>query len=434
MPFGSRLIVFLLVPVLCTGIYAQDGEKELSARIDAKIQEHLDDVIKIRRFLHMNPELGNREFETAKLVASKLLSLGLDVRASVAKTGVVGLLEGNGPGITLGVRADMDALPIQEENRLPYQSLNPGVMHACGHDMHTAVVLGTAMVLSDLRDRISGNIKFIFQPAEEGAPAGEDGGASLMIREGVLQNPPVRAILGFHVWPEAAVGHALVSPGPIMAASDGFTITITGKSAHGARPHEGVDAVVLAARTVVAVQSILSRGIDPTRPAVVTVGKINGGLRSNIIAPSVTLEGTVRTLDPTVRDRIETLLGEIATGITDPFDAGCEYNYRRGTAPVYNHPDLAAVMQPVVENVLGSDKVHALTPQMVAEDFSAFSETVPGFYFLLGVRPPGHRRMPPLHSPNFNPDERSIAIGIRVFCHLLLEGLKSAGPLERNGF
>lgn len=434
MGIGIRLSALALIPFLCVGLSAKTDQEALSRLIDDGIRRHIDDVIKIRRFLHMNPELGNREYETAKLIASKLLSLGLEVRTSVARTGVVGLMQGSGSGITLGMRADMDALPIQEENRLPYRSLNPGVMHACGHDVHTAVVLGAAMVLSEIRNRINGNIKFIFQPAEEGPPAGEEGGAALMIREGVLQNPPVRAIIGFHVWPEAEVGHALVSSGPIMAASDGFTITITGKSAHGARPHEGVDAVVLAARTVVAVQSVLSRGIDPTRPAVVTIGKINGGVRANILASRVTLEGTVRTLDPEVRDRIETLLETISTGIAEPFGAGCEYEYRRGTAPVYNHPDLVSVLRPVVESVLGADRVMDLAPQMVAEDFSAFSESVPGFYFMLGVRPPGHRRMPPLHSPHFNPDERSIAVGIRVLCHLTLKGLESPGPLERNGF
>lgn len=429
-----RFLTILLIPALCMGLFGGRDDMALSQQIDSKIREKIDDIIKIRRFLHMNPELGNREQETAKLVAAKLLSLGLDVKTSLAKTGVVGLLEGSGEGITMAIRADMDALPIQETSGLPYQSLNPGVMHACGHDVHTAVVLGTAMILSDLRDRLKGNIKFIFQPAEEGPPAGEEGGASLMIREGVLQAPPVRAILGFHVWPEATVGQALIASGPIMAAADGFTLTIQGKSAHGARPHEGIDAVVLAARTVVAMQTITSRSIDPTESAVVTIGKISGGIRSNIIASSVTLEGTVRTLNPDIRTRIENLIGEIAIGIARPYGVECDYRYRRGTSPVYNHPDLVDIMKPVVERVLGAENVLPLSPQMVAEDFSAFSEAVPGFYFLLGVRPPGRRSMPPLHSPNFAPDERSIAIGIRTFCHLLMEGLDAAKPLGKVGF
>lgn len=409
-------------------------EADLALDINQSIRRHIDDVIKIRRFLHMNPELSNREFETAKLVASKLLSLGLDVKTGIAGTGVTGLLQGNRRGITLGLRADMDALPIQEKTSVPFRSLNPGVMHACGHDVHTAVALGTAMVMADLKERITGGIKFIFQPAEEGPPEGETGGASQMVTEGVLEDPAVSAIFGFHVWPEADVGQVMFAPETIMASSDGFTLTIQGRSAHGARPQEGVDAVVLAARTVLALQTIISRGVDPVRPAVVTVGKISGGLRANIIAPSVTMEGTIRTLDAETRSRIESLIDQITAGVTGPFGADYTFRYRKGTAAVYNHPDLAVLLGPVLEQTVGEQNVLPLKPQMVAEDFSAFSESIPGLYFLLGVRPPGQKTMPPLHSPDFNPDERSIALGIRICCRLLLKGLEISDPIQGSGF
>jgi len=422
----------LLILVAAVGdVHAVDAAT--SKLINQKIRDRLEDIIKIRRFLHMNPELSNREFETAKLVASKLLSLGFEVKAGIAKTGVTGLLRGAKPGITIGMRADMDALPIQEKTQVPYQSLNPGVMHACGHDIHTAVALGTAMVLADLKDRVRGGIKFIFQPAEEGAPPGESGGAARMLQEGVLENPPVRAVFGLHVWPEIPVGSVMFAPGPVLASSDGFTLTIEGKSAHGARPHEGVDAVVLAARTVTAVQTIASRAIDPTQSVVITIGRISGGLRANIIAPNVTLDGTVRTHNPEVRVRIESLIEELVKGITQPAGAGYTFNYRRGTAPVYNHPELAAIMMPVLEKVVGAENLLPLIPQMVAEDFSAFSEAVPGFYFMLGVRPSGHKTMHPLHSPRFNPDERSIALGIRLCCHLLLDCLDHPASLRSGG-
>jgi hypothetical protein len=248
--------------------------------IDEAIERHKPEIIKIRRFIHMNPELSNREFETARLIASKLSALGLETRTGVAKTGVVGLLRGGQPGPTVALRADMDALPIQETTNVPFQSLNPGVMHACGHDIHMAVALGTAMVLKDLKDRVKGGVKFIFQPAEEGPPAGEEGGAALMIREGVLENPRVSAIFGLHVWNEN-VGQVLFSSGNIMAASDGFQIVVKGRSAHGARPQEGVDAIVVGSHIVAALQTVVGRSIDPTDPAVVTVGRIEGGTRVN---------------------------------------------------------------------------------------------------------------------------------------------------------
>ncbi|NOR13636.1 MAG: amidohydrolase, partial [Candidatus Aminicenantes bacterium] len=350
------LTTFKKVPAIVLffvmSVALQAVDKKPSQLIDLEIEKHRDEILKTRRFIHMNPELSNREFETSKLIAAKLMSLGLDVQTEIAKTGVVALLRGDQPGITVGCRADMDALPIQEQTNVPFKSLNLGVMHACGHDIHMSVALGTAMVMSALKDHIDGNIKFIFQPAEEGAPAGEEGGASLMIKEGVLDNPPVRAIFGLHVMP-LELGKIEFSSGAIMASSDHFVITIKGESSHGANPHEGKDAITMAAQVIMSIQTIVSRNLDATDPAVISIGKIEGGVRSNIIADEVRLEGTVRTLSEMNRKKIQQLMEDLVKGITHSFGADYAFSYRRGSSPVYNHPQLAKVMIPTLHEVLG---------------------------------------------------------------------------------
>lgn len=427
--FSLRKYIAALILFFSTNVAFFAVESNTAHLIDLEIQKHWKEILKTRRFLHMNPELSNREFETSKLIAAKLMALGLDVQTEIAKTGVVALLTGAQPGITVACRADMDALPIQEQTDLPFKSLNPGVMHACGHDIHMSVALGTAMVMSALRDRLSGNIKFIFQPAEEGAPAGEEGGASLMIKEGVLDTPPVRAIFGLHVMPFEA-GKVQFSAGAIMAASDRFEITIKGQSSHGARPHEGKDAITLAAQVILAIQTIVSRNLEATDPAVISIGKIEGGIRSNIIADEVRLEGTVRTLSETNRSKIQRLMEDIVKGISSSFGADYAFNYRRGSSPVYNHPQLAKIMRPTLHEILGVTNVEEITPQMVAEDFSVYGQKVPGFFFFLGVKPPEQESMAPLHSPFFNPDERSIATGIKVMCHLLFDSLDHQSKIQ----
>ncbi len=308
----KKKCVLILLAAVLAGLppAVRSVDLKTSQRIEEEIEKNRAEIIKIRRFIHMNPELGNREFETARLISAKLEPLGFEVRTGVAKTGVVAILRGSQPGPAVAVRADMDALPVQETTNLPFKSLNPGVMHACGHDVHSSVVLGTALVLNALKDKIKGTVTFIFQPAEEGAPAGEEGGADLMVKEGALDNPSVGAVFGFHVWPENVVGTVLVAPGNVTAASDTFTITVKGKSAHAARPHEGIDAVVIAAEIVTALQTVVSRASDPTDPAVLTIGTINGGARRNIIAEQVVLEGTVRTLSETNRKKIPAAHGE----------------------------------------------------------------------------------------------------------------------------
>lgn len=408
---------------------ARPVDPKTSRRIDEEINKNKAEIIKIRRFIHMNPELGNREIETARLISTKLRSIGLDVRTGVAKTGVVAVLRGGQSGPAVAVRADMDALPVQETTSLPFKSLNPGVMHACGHDIHSSVVLGTALVLNALRDGLKGTVTFLFQPAEEGPPEGEDGGADLMVREGALDDPPVRAVFGFHVWPEN-VGTVLFSPGNVTAAADTFVITVKGKSAHGARPHEGVDAVVIAAEIVTALQTVVSRATDPTDPAVLTIGTINGGVRRNIIAERVVLEGTVRTVSEVNRRKVRLLMESMVKNITGIYGAGYELEYKPGYPSVFNNPELAAAMIPTLTRLLGKDKLVAWNPQMIAEDFAVMARKVPGLYFFLGVKNPSQPTAAPLHSPDFSPDERAIPLGMRILSHLLVDALESQNALS----
>jgi amidohydrolase len=406
-------------------------DRRTAADIDREIEKIKPDMIKIRRFMHMNPQLANREQDTVKLISSKLASLGMEVKNGIARTGVVGILRGSQQGATVAVRADIDAVMIQELADVPYKSLNPGIMHACGHDIHTAVVLGTAFVLNTLKDRIKGNIKFIFQPAEEGPPAGEEGGAALMIKEGVLENPPVGAIFGFHVWPEN-LGQAFIAPGTFLANSDSFQITIKGKSAHGAQPQEGVDAVVLASQTVLALQSIISRSVDPTDPALLTIGKIEGGTKADIIAERVHLEGIVRTLSDANRKKVSRLMESVIKDTVHSFGGDYSFTFEQNIPAVYNHPEFFELMLPSLNEALADKKASQIKPQLMADDFALYSQKIPGFYFFLGVKNPRLPSMAPLHSPYFNPDERSIGIGIKIMCHLLLDALDQQSRLEKN--
>jgi amidohydrolase len=429
----KRCILILLAAALA-GLppVVRSVDLKTSQRIDEEIEKNRAEIIKVRRFIHMNPELGNREFETARLISAKLEPLGFEVRTGVAKTGVVAILRGSQPGPAVAVRADMDALPVQEMNNLPFKSLNPGIMHACGHDIHSSIVLGTALVLNALKDELKGTVTFLFQPAEEGAPDAEDGGADLMIREGALDNPSVGAVFGFHVWPEN-VGTVFVAPGNVTAAADTFTIIVKGKSAHAARPHEGIDAVVIAAEIVTALQTVVSRASDPTDPAVLTIGTINGGTRRNIIADRVVLEGTVRTLSEANRKKIPVLMESIVRNIAGMYGAEGQFEYKEALPSVFNNPELTAAMVPTLTRLLGKDKTLEWKPQMIAEDFAFMARKVPGFYFFLGVKNPAQATAAPLHSPNFNPDERSIPLGIRILSHLLLDALDGQSALASGG-
>jgi len=398
-------------------------------RITAAIARHREQIIGLRHDIHEHPELGNREYRTSALVADHLQSLGLEVTTGIAHTGVVALLTGGRPGPLVAVRADMDALPVTEATDLPFRSRvrteysgrEVGVMHACGHDVHTAIGLGTATVLAELKAELPGRILFIFQPAEEGAPAGEEGGASLMVAEGVLDDPRPAAIFGLHT-DTIPVGQVTWTPGPAMAAVDHFTIRIRGTQTHGAMPHQGIDPIVTAAQLILALQTIPSRTLDPVQPCVVTVGSIHGGERFNIIPDTVLLDGTVRTYDADVRDTVERRMNEIVANITAAAGAEGELHYGRGSPPLINDLLLTRLMIPTLEAVLGESSARERPPSMGGEDFAVFAGEVPGFFFWLGVVKEG-TVSGPHHSPTFRADDSAIPVGIRAMSNLVADFL-----------
>jgi amidohydrolase len=380
-------------------------------------------LVEQRRDFHMHPELSNREERTSRVVAEKLRALGLDeVKTGVGKYGVVALLKGSKPGPVVAVRADMDALPIQETIDVPYKSLTPGVKHACGHDVHTTIELGVAEVLSKMRDQIAGSIKFIFQPAEEGAPQGEEGGASLMIKEGVLENPRPQAIFGLHT-AGFEVGQIGFHSGPAMASSDRFTITIRGKKSHGAVPQGGIDAVVVAAECVTALQTIHSRRINPLEPLVITVGTIKGGDRFNIIAGEVRMEGTMRTMSEEVRSRAQTLMRQTLAGVTSVYGATFDLQFDDSNPVTYNDPQLVDETLPTLRRLIGDANVLSLKPFMPAEDFSYYQKVIPGFFYFLGVGNKAKGLMPAWHTAEFDVDEESLVVGVKVMTNVLLDYL-----------
>jgi amidohydrolase len=385
-------------------------------------------LIELRRDLHRHPELSNREFRTAEKVAAFLTGLGLQVQTGIAKTGVVGLLEGSQPGPTVAIRADMDALPIQELNEVPYRSTNEGVKHACGHDVHTTVGLGVAEILSALRDRIRGQIKFIFQPAEEGAPPGEEGGASLMIKEGVLETPSVEAIFGLHVMPTIEVGSISYSAGPVWASNDTLELIISGRKTHAAYPHTGVDAITVASHALVALQTMVSRTVDAREPLIISIGVIEGGNQYNVLADQVRLVGIIRSLSPEIRASAPNRIEAVLRGVTQAFGASYTMNITPGAPVVMNDPKLVQKVVPVLEQVLGKDHVLIQKPQMGAEDFACFAEKIPGFYFFLGVRNEGRGITDMLHTPRFDVDEACLALGVNTMSQVMLQYLAAANP------
>lgn len=380
-------------------------------------------MITQRRDFHMHPELSNREERTARVVAEKLRALGLEVKTGVGKHGVVALLKGAKPGPVVAVRADMDALPIQENIDVPYKSRNPGIKHACGHDVHTTIGLGVAEVLSKMPDQIQGTIKFIFQPAEEGPPPGEEGGAALMVKEGALENPRPQAIFGLHVMPNIEVGMVGYNSGPAMASADRFVITVKGKKVHGAYPHDGVDAVVVAAECVSALQTIRSRRINTQEPLVISVGMIQGGNRFNIIADEVKLEGTVRTLSEEVRKSAREMMHQTLAGVTSAYGASFDMQYVENAAVTYNDPALVEESLPTFKRILGAAKLISPKPQMGAEDFSYFQRVIPGFFYFLGVGNKAKGITAMIHTPEFDVDEESLVIGVNVMSNVLLDYL-----------
>jgi len=407
----------------------------LDQRIDDAAARVEQKVIACRRDIHEHPELGNRETRTAKLVADRLRELNIEVKENVAHTGVVGLLRGGKPGRVVGLRADMDALPVTEQVDLPfaskvrttYNGQEVGVMHACGHDAHVAILLGVAEVLSGIREQLPGTVKFLFQPAEEGAPQGEEGGAELMVKEGALDNPKVDAVFGLHVTSRYPVGEIEYKPEGMMAAVDSFKIVVKGKQTHGAYPWLGVDPIVVASQIVLGLQTIPSRQVDSTlAPSVVTVGAIHGGVRNNIIPDNVEMIGTIRSLDAKMRDDIHARIKRTVENIAASAGATAELTITTGYPITYNDPALTDKMAPTLRRIAGAQNVRVVNATLGAEDFSFFQQKVPGLFFWLGTRPKNQtaEEAASNHSPLFYVDESGLELGVRAMSHVAVDYLR----------
>ncbi len=422
----------LLFVCLCVLVAQASGQPSLKAKIDNLARAIEPKVIEWRRHFHQYPELSNREFKTAEKIAAHLQSLGLEVQTGVAHTGVVGLLKGGRPGPVIALRADMDALPVTERVDLPfaskerstYNGQEVGVMHACGHDTHMAILMGAAEVLTAVRNELRGSVKFIFQPAEEGAPEGEEGGAELMVKQGVLEKPRVDVIFGLHINAQQEVNTIEYRPRGTYAASDRFRIVVKGRQTHGAYPAGGIDPIVVASQIVMGLQTIVSRQVDLTQaPVVISVGSIRGGVRNNIIPEEVELVGTIRTLDTTMQRAVHEKIRRTATSIAESAGARAEVHIVVGYPVTYNDPALTEMMLPTLQTVAGKENVRLREPQMGAEDFSFFARTVPGLYFNLGGRPKQKKpeETAPHHTPDFFIDESGFTLGVRAFCYLVLD-------------
>ena len=429
------MIVPLALCLALLGGLAHGAPSALIAKRAAAIEPQ---VIRWRRDFHRHPELGNREFRTAAIVARHLRSLGYDLRTQVAHTGVVGVLRGGRPGPVIALRADMDALPITELTGLPYASTvqaewrgeTVGVMHACGHDAHTAILMGVARLFADLRDQLPGTVVLIFQPAEEGVPPGETGGAWQMIQEGVLDDPAPEAILALHVAPDP-LGHFTYTPGAALASADPLTITVRGEGVHGATPWFGVDPVVVAAQIILGLQTVVSRQTDlVASPAVVTIGALRGGNRGNVIPDEVVLEGTIRTLDAKVRGRIHQQVRRTATAIASAAGAQAEVriDVQAGYPVTVNDDALTEEMVAVLRRNFGAQRVYTYPPVTGAEDFGFFAQRIPGFYFYLGIASPDWEEVHVNHSPRFRIDERALRDGVIAMTELAFAYLRERAP------
>jgi amidohydrolase len=432
------VLLFILLLLVSSSSLGQDSPKSPAAAnvqasaapgpeaaIAAAAEGLRAKLVEQRRDFHMHPELSNREERTSRVVAERLRKIGFtDIKTGIAQYGIVATLKGGKPGPVIAVRADMDALPVTEVNNVPYKSKNVGVKHACGHDAHTTIELGVAEVLFRMRDQIPGTIKFIFQPAEEGLPPGEVGGAKQMVIEGVLENPRPMAIFGLHVNARTDVGKIEAVSGPMMASSNKFILTIKGKQVHAAYPHEGVDPIVVAAEAITALQTIASRRINPLEPVVVTVGMINGGTRHNIIPNEVKLEGTYRTLSEDVNNRVPALMREILDGVTKSQAATYSLEFSNPNPLTYNDPKLVEETLPVMERVMGKENVIRGRPEMGAEDFSFYQQVIPGFYYRLGVRNESKGITAFQHTPDFDIDEESLVIGTKLMSNVLMDYLQ----------
>ena len=422
----------ILIPLLlfCFSITAQTIDPDINS-----MSESVEDkVIAWRRDFHQNPELSNREFETAKKIAKHLKSLGFEVTENVAKTGVVGILKGKKEGKVIALRADIDALPVTERADVPFKSkitstfldTEVGVSHACGHDTHTSILMGVAEVLSKNKEKISGTVKFIFQPAEEGPPPGEEGGAKLMIKEGVLKNPDVDAIFGLHINSSTPVGMIRYKPGGTMAAVERFVIDVKGEQTHGSAPWSGVDPILISAKIIDGLQTIISREAPLVdEAAVITVGKITSGVRFNIIPESAEMIGTVRTLDPKMRQMIIERMNQMVPTIAKAYGGEATITFQNNTSITYNDPKLVEQMLPTIQGIAGKENVILSKATTGGEDFSFFQEVVPGFYFFLGGKSPDVVKAPAHHTPDFYIDESGLLLGVKVMSQMTIDYLNA---------
>ncbi len=431
----KRILLCLLIAGIFTTAYA---DERLKRQVDKSAEQIESKVIEWRRHFHQYPELSNREFKTAEKIAEHLKNLGLDVKTGVAHTGVVGLLKGGKAGPVVGLRADIDALPVTERVDVPFASKvratynghDVGVMHACGHDAHIAILMGVAEILTSMQKDLAGSVKFIFQPAEEGAPQDEEGGAELMVKEGVLKNPEVDVIFGLHIWALAEVGTISYRPRSMMAAADVLRITVRGKQTHGSTPWTGIDPITASAQIIMGLQTIISRQTELTKEAaVITIGSIHGGVRSNIIPEEVELIGTIRTLNTDMRDKIHEKIRLTATKIAESAGAVADVRITKGYPITYNDPELTEMMLPCLKEVVGEENVKLVKAITGAEDFSFFQQQIPGLYFFLGGLPKGKRveEAAPHHSPDFYIDESGLKLGVRALSYLTLDYMDKHG-------
>jgi amidohydrolase len=412
-----------------------NDQLDSGAQIDARAAALESRVIAWRRDLHQHPELSNREVRTAGVVAGHLQALGLRVRTGVAHTGVVGLLDTGCPGPVIALRADMDALPVTEQVDLPFASRTRadfsgqevGVMHACGHDCHVAILMGVAELLTGMKQQLAGSVKFIFQPAEEGPPPGEEGGAALMIRQGVLENPKPEVIFGLHVFAGVEAGTIAYRPGPAMASADRIRVTVTGRQTHGALPWRGVDPIVISSQIVLGLQTIVSRQVDVSlEPAVVSIGAIKGGVRDNIIPETVEMLGTVRTFNEDMRVDIHARIRNTVEMIARSAGAAAQVHFDNAYPVTVNDIPLTERMVPTLQRVAGADKVFVGQKITGYEDFSFYQQKIPGFFYFLGITPRGtdRKQSAPNHSPRFFVDESALVLGVRSLAHLTLDYMR----------
>jgi amidohydrolase len=390
-------------------------------QVKEKIAEMKDWLIETRRTIHMNPELGFEEVETSKLVAGYLEKFGLQVKTGMAKTGVIGLLKGEKPGKTVAIRADMDALPLEEANQVSYRSKVKGKMHACGHDAHVTILLGVARLFSSMRNQVQGNIKWIFQPAEEGG-----GGGRVLTEEGVLENPKVDAIFGAHLFPDLKIGRVGIHEKEGLAATDRFVIKMIGRGAHGAYPHLSKDPILAAGHLITQIHSIVSRNINPLDSAVITIGKVSGGTAFNIIPDETEILGTVRSLSQKVREELKSRMEQVTQGVAKSFGVDCDFDFQYGYPALINDPEMSRLVAAACAKGIGKENVDFIRPSMGGEDFAYYLEKVPGSFFRLGCRNEAKGIVNPFHSSRFNIDEDVLPFGVEMFARIIDEylGLK----------